>query len=78
MAQILVRDLDPEDVERLKALAKANGRSLESEVRQILAEAARQMTWAEVRANLLAFHERFAGKTFSDSTELIREDRDSR
>jgi plasmid stability protein len=36
MAQILIRDLDPKVVEKLKEQAARNGRSLESELRVIL------------------------------------------
>lgn len=36
MASIVVRNLDPEVVERLKERARRNGRSLEAEVRMIL------------------------------------------
>lgn len=76
MAQILIRDLDPEIVERLKAQAKENGRSLESEVRQILAEAARHQTMAQVRRDLEELRSQFGGRVFSDSADLIRDDRD--
>jgi len=41
MAQILVRQLDDAVVEALKAQAKANARSTEAEVREILSEAVR-------------------------------------
>ncbi len=75
MAQLLVRDLDDEVVERLKQRARRSGRSLEAEVRLILQRAA-----AEWSPNVLAEVERiralFAGRTFCDSTDLIREDRD--
>lgn len=40
MSQILVRNLSPETVERLKDQAKRHNRSLEAEVRQILDAAA--------------------------------------
>ncbi len=40
MAQLVVRNLDPEVKERLRARAKRLGRSLEAEARSILAEAA--------------------------------------
>jgi plasmid stability protein len=39
MAQILVRDLEPQVVDHLKDRAKRHGRSLQSEVRLILQEA---------------------------------------
>jgi len=40
MAQILVRELDESVVKKLKSRAKANGRSMESEIRVILEDAA--------------------------------------
>lgn len=40
MSQILVRNLSPETVERLKKRARDNNRSLEAEVREILVTAA--------------------------------------
>jgi plasmid stability protein len=80
MAQILVRDLDDALVARLKERARDNHRSLQGEVKAILEEAAAQATDAEVEAILDRWqrHWRQKGKTFSDSAELIREDRDSR
>ena len=76
MASVLVRDLDPAVVERLKARAEENRRSLQKELKAILETAAAQTTWAEARANIERVRERFAGRQFSDSAELIREDRD--
>jgi antitoxin FitA len=80
MAQILVRDLDEAVVVRLKERARDNHRSLQGEVKAILEEAAGQATNAEVEAILDRWqrHWQQKGKTFSDSAELIREDRDSR
>jgi hypothetical protein len=80
MAQILVRDLDDSLVARLKERARDNHRSLQGEVKAILEEAAAQATNAEVEAILDRWqrHWRQKGKMFSDSAELIREDRDSR
>ena len=40
MAQILIRNLDPEIVGQLKARAKTTGRSLQCETKKILEEAA--------------------------------------
>ena len=75
MAQILVRGLDPAVVDRLKRRAKKEGRSLQSEVKTILEQAAHiDMEAASKLAN--AIRKRFGGKTFKDSAELIREDRD--
>jgi len=75
MAQLLIRDLDVETIERLKARAKLHRRSLQGEVRLILekeAAASRDDPWAladRIRAA-------FGGRSFSDSTEIIRADRD--
>jgi antitoxin FitA len=80
MAQILVRDLDEAVVVRLKERARDNHRSLQGEVKAILEEAAGQATNAEVEAILDRWQRYWEqkGKIFSDSAELIREDRDSR
>ena len=45
MAQILVRDLDKKVVESLKSRARERGRSLQSEVKTILSEAAVTLGW---------------------------------
>lgn len=75
MGQILVRNLDPAVVERLKTRARRNGRSLQAEVAEILQEASSRLTMTEARALSEQWHARLAGRTFSDSTELVREDR---
>lgn len=77
MTQMLVRDLDPETVERLKERARSNGRSLQKEVRAILERAARKYTMAEAREVSRSWHERLGGLEHADSAELIREDRDA-
>jgi plasmid stability protein len=75
MSQVLVRDIEPMVLEKLKTRARQNGRSLEAELRLILQQAA-----GEPAASLLPEVERiralFGGRTFSDSAELLREDRD--
>jgi antitoxin FitA len=76
MASVLVRDLDPTVVDRLKARAEENGRSLQKELKALLEQAAAQASWAEARADIECVRKRFAGRQFSDSTELIREERD--
>ena len=80
MAQILVRGLDAALVARLKERARENHRSLQGEVKAILEEAAAQATNAEIVAILDKWQRYWQqkGKIFSDSAELIREDRDSR
>lgn len=77
MTQMLVRDLDPEVVERLKERARSNGRSLQKEVRAILEGAARTYTMEEAREVTAKWQERLAGREHSDSAGLIRETRDA-
>jgi antitoxin FitA len=75
MAQILVRNLDEKLVEGLKRRAKMNGRSLQAEVKLILEQSTKvDMETALKIANKIRAG--FKGRKFTDSTELIREDRD--
>lgn len=74
---MLVRNLDPEVVERLKERARSNGRSLQKEVRTILEGAARTYTMEEARDVTAKWRERLAGGKHSDSAELIRETREA-
>ncbi len=76
MAQVLVRQLDDKLVERLKKRAKEHGRSLQSEVKTILEEAVPDYEGAWKRIARLKDTLNRAGRSFSDSTLLIREDRD--
>lgn len=75
MAQIIVRNLDSAVVERLKARARGNGRSLEAEVRQILEQSAK-VDMATARQHVMEIRKKLEGRKFTDSVELIREDRD--
>ena len=78
MSQILVRNVKPETLRRLKKQAARSGRSLQSEVKTILDRAAEEPILDPRAALELAdrIRARFRGRKFSDSTELIREDRD--
>jgi antitoxin FitA len=75
MAQLLIRNLDKETIQNLKARAKRNNRSLQGEAKLILEEFARQ---PDELPTVIAerWQEYFASQTFSDSTELVRQDRD--
>jgi len=75
MAQILVRDLDPRTVDRLKARASSRGRSLQAEVKSILEQAAK-LDVTEARALARRIRREHHGRRFEDSVELVREDRD--
>jgi plasmid stability protein len=74
MADILIRGLEAEIVERLKSRAKRHGRSLQGEVKLIVEQAA-GVRGPEIEAMLGRWQQRFAGRKFSSSTRLIREDR---
>lgn len=78
MANLTIRNLDDEVVEKLKARAKAHHRSLEAELRVLLSDAA---VGRQAREDFLALADRIAAmtpKTYqADSTLLIREDRDT-
>lgn len=75
MAQVLIRNVDDAAIERLKARAARKGISLERELRMIIAEAARDDR-ATVRRRAAALRQALAGRRHSDSTKLIRADRD--
>ncbi|WP_216905473.1 hypothetical protein [Synechococcus sp. CCY 0621] len=78
IAQVLIRQLDDQVVEALKARARVQGLSLEQSLRDLLTDAARHGTsglrdeLARLRATTPA-----AGRHL-DVAALIREDRDGR
>jgi plasmid stability protein len=74
MSQILVRNLDEAVVERLKSRARAHGRSLQAEVKDILEQSAKNDI-AEARKLVDRVRRSFEGRKFNDSSELVREDR---
>lgn len=79
MAQIIVENLDPDVIEKLEALAKKNGRSLQEELKYILQQAAEYNTVGDIakaREAVARSQTRYAAQNFSDSAELIREDRE--
>ena len=86
MSQILIRDLTPEMVSQLKERAKRNRRSLNAEVLTILEEAVPRRRTPEERREAMERLRAFADRNLeksrgipqSDSTEFIRQDRDSR
>ena len=74
MPQLLVRDLSEETVKRLKIRAKKQHRSLQGEVKLILEGAALQSV-EDAKKMAEKIRAGFADRTFSDSAELIRQDR---
>jgi len=75
MTQIIVRNPEDSVVERLKARARDNNRSLEAEVLHILEQSVK-VDSSQARQIALNIRERLKGRTFADSSELIREDRE--
>lgn len=71
MAQLLVRKLEDEVVERLRSKAKADGISLEEVARRALREAARP-TREEIVAEIDRIRARSAQGDFDSSAELRR------
>lgn len=76
MATVTIRNLEDRIVRKLKARAKANHRSLEAELRELLSSAVRRQ---EGMRRFLAKADRIAAMTpkvsQTDSASLIREDR---
>ena len=75
MAQVVIRNIDEDAMRRLKSRAARNGVSLERELRTILTTAAQadRLGFAEEAAE---FRQNLVGRRHSDSTRLIRKDRD--
>lgn len=78
MPDVLIRNVDPERLGRLKRLAAANRRSMQAEAARIFEEAidreVGQAAWWDEAARL---RELTKGTDQTDSAELLREDRDS-
>jgi hypothetical protein len=68
MPNFLIRDLDDDVLQGLKAAAKAHGRSLQANTRNL----------AETRRLSAKWLKRLSRTGHSDSAALIREDRDAR
>ena len=75
MGQVLVRELPDEVIERLKAKAAAEGRSLEGYLRLVL-EQASGLDRDEFLALADAVAETTRDRTQTEATELIRASRD--
>lgn len=76
MAQLLVRDIKPETINRLKDRAKQHKRSLQGEAKLILEEASQKITMEEFKVRAKKIRESFGGRKFTDSAKLVREDRE--
>ena len=79
MTDVRIRKVEDWVLDSLRRQAKLQGKSLENELRDILtatAVAKRQAIVEEMRVGLKELHDKYG--TFSDSTILIREERDAR
>jgi antitoxin FitA len=78
VSQLVIPDVDDATLARLRERAARHGRMVETEVKAILAEALRPAVPSDQWAAINALRDELAasGRTFSDSAELIREDRD--
>ena len=79
MAEIKVRNLDPQVAAAIKTRAKARGLSVEEEVRRTLAEsvAGKREAFARRAAACRAACRKQDRRPGSDSTEFIRRERDA-
>jgi plasmid stability protein len=77
MANVLVRDLDDGVLRQLKAAAKAHGRSLQAEIHDVLQRASTR-NLAETRRLSAQWLKRLRKSSRSNSSLMIREDRDTR
>jgi plasmid stability protein len=75
MPNILIRDLDASILEKLKKSAQQHGRSLQSEAKGILVEAA-ERNEGDLRRISEKWILRLSGRKHSDSADLLRKDRD--
>jgi plasmid stability protein len=72
---VLIEDVSEATIALLRRRAERHGRTLEEEVRQII-EASANGDFKEDRVGVEEMRAMLGGRRFSDSAELIREDRD--
>ena len=77
MATLTIRNLDDKVVERLKRRAKANNRSLEVEVRDLLESSVGPVSREDFIDKARRIRAMTPDVPQTDSTVLLREDRDS-
>jgi antitoxin FitA len=75
MNQLIIENIDPMIVEKLKIRAQRQGRTLDAELKAILSSAAEVVEVTSPWENIDKARAKYTGKTFSDSAELLREDR---
>lgn len=77
MAEVLIRNIEDDVIERLKLKAKLHGRSLEQELREILRQATPLTVEQKLALSKLAQEMTPKGVVQTPSEILIREDRDN-
>lgn len=81
MTQVILDNLDPLVLEKLLVLATKHNRSLSDEIKAILEQVTssevieQKTTSAQAWAKIDEARKRHVSQTFSDSAELLREDR---
>jgi len=74
MAQVIVRNLDDKVRDKLRALAKEHGRSMEEEIREILKNAVLKTTLAEDSGLGTRIAERFRRYGFDKPIEEMKDE----
>lgn len=74
MPHVLIRELDPAVIRKLKSRARRHRRSLQAELKGILEQAATTSP-SDVLAKVERVRAMFRGRRFGDSAALIRRDR---
>jgi hypothetical protein len=76
MADVLIRGISEKTLERLKSSARQHNRSLQQELKDMLEYIASSYPFdISKKASMIRKNLRGKGINFTDSTELIREDR---
>ncbi len=78
MAKIVLENIDSNVIEKLEELATQHGRSLQEELKHILEQATQTKisNIVDYKETVMQVQKMFAGRTFRDSAELLREDRE--
>ena len=74
MANVLIRNLDERTVNKLKARAARNGRSLQAELK-VIVERAAEVDVVDARAAAARIRRSLSGRKLSNTTDLLAEDR---
>lgn len=74
MEQVVIGEIEPSVLERLRLRAVQSGRPLEAELRSILQRAA-ECDWVSASPEMERVRALFTGRRFADSVTLLQEDR---